>query len=182
MCGGAIVDFTPLSDNAAFAALRLGLPYLGICINDDHLAGTRQRLNDRMFAALTDPTSEFFEAAAVAELEHKEQSEGRVPGARPKAGAGKGRGRGGRGRGGGGAAAAPPGGEEGADKQGDADGTPAGRGAGKGRRGGKGRGGKGGRAAANDSEAGSAAGASKADSLAKLLDSLDHAILYLKIL
>ena len=81
-CGGAIIDFTPLSDNAAFAALRMGLPYFAICINEDHAVGMRDRLNDRMFAALTDPTSEFFEQAAVAELENKVL---KVPGAKPKA-------------------------------------------------------------------------------------------------
>ena len=63
MCASTIVDFTPLGDNAAFAALRLGLPYLGIAFNETHMEFLRERLVARMFQALTDPDSEFFEQA-----------------------------------------------------------------------------------------------------------------------
>ena len=50
-CAGALVDFTPLNDNAAFAALQLGIPYLGIAFNEFHQEALRQRLVSRVFQA-----------------------------------------------------------------------------------------------------------------------------------
>ena len=63
-----VTDYTPLSENAALAAIRLDVQYLGLAFNEIHQQKLRERLVDRVFRELTDAESNLYEPMAHAEL------------------------------------------------------------------------------------------------------------------
>ena len=74
-CAVSVVDFTPLSENAAVAALVQDLPYIGIAFNEYHCDVLRAQITDRVFQGLTDPECSFYEPLAVAELSSDQNTE-----------------------------------------------------------------------------------------------------------
>ena len=88
-----VTDYTPLSENAALAAIRLDVQYLGLAFNEIHQQKLRERLVDRVFRELTDAESNLYEPMAHAELvdgktedspkNKKPRLAGKVPGETP---------------------------------------------------------------------------------------------------
>ena len=93
-----VTDYTPLSENAALAAIRLDVQYLGLAFNEIHQQKLRERLVDRVFRELTDAESNLYEPMAHAELvdgkktpedpakNKKRRVDGKVPGETPEKG------------------------------------------------------------------------------------------------